>query len=93
MPDEDAKKDDPAESPEHHEEGFVEMTHTIRIGSKKVEYTAAAGRLLLREEEGKKRASLFFTSYTRNGRARIHSGRGPGCDSARPVTLAQRARW
>ena len=82
--DEDAKKDDTAETPEHHEEGVVETTYTIRIGGKKVEYTAAAGRLLLREEEGKKRASFFFTSYTRNGRAdgvlrgRSHDVRAPG---------------
>lgn len=60
------KADAPDESPEHHEEGVVETTHEVVIAGEKLEYTAA-GRLLLREEEGKKRASFFFTSYTRNG--------------------------
>ena len=30
-------------------------------------YTATAGRLLLREEEGKKKASFFYVAYTRDG--------------------------
>ena len=40
--------------------------HTVTIAGQDVEYTATAGRLLLTEEEGKKKASFFFVSYTRN---------------------------
>jgi carboxypeptidase C (cathepsin A) len=54
------------EPPEHHEEGVAETTHEVVINGETVEYTAAAGRMIMREEEGKKRASFFFTSYTRN---------------------------
>ncbi len=63
----DAKNDSGVETPEHHEEGVVETTHQVVIDGATVEYTAVAGRMLLREEEGKKRASFFFTSYTRTG--------------------------
>ena len=62
-----AEAGETAEPPEHHEEGVVETTHSVEIDGESVEYMATAGRLLLREEEGKKRASFFFTSYTRNG--------------------------
>ena len=40
------KADAPDESPEHHEEGVVETTHEVVIAGEKLEYTAAAGRLL-----------------------------------------------
>lgn len=76
---EDAKKDEaPAKDeknkeedskqapPPHHEEISTETTHTVRIAGEDVAYDATAGRLILKEEEGKKKASFFFVSYTRN---------------------------
>ncbi len=54
------------EAPPHHEEEFVATSHTVRIGRKKVGYTATAGRMLLREEDGKKQATFFFVGYTRD---------------------------
>ena len=61
------KKDESKETPPppHHEEISTETTHTVSIGGKDVEYTATAGRLVLTEEEGKKKASFFFVSYAR----------------------------
>ncbi|HEX2225315.1 MAG TPA: peptidase S10 [Thermoanaerobaculia bacterium] len=41
--------------------------HSVRIGGTEVRYTATAGTLLLKEETGKPRASLFFVAYTRDG--------------------------
>jgi carboxypeptidase C (cathepsin A) len=41
--------------------------HSVRIGGTEVRYTATAGTLLLKEENGKPRASLFFVAYTRDG--------------------------
>ena len=55
-----------AEAPPHHEEEFVATTHSVKIGRKQVGYTATAGRMLLREEEGKKQATFFFVGYTRD---------------------------
>jgi carboxypeptidase C (cathepsin A) len=59
-------------------EVLSETRHAITIGGKKLEYTATAGNLLLREEDGKVKASIFFIAYTRAG----------GMDPAkRPVTF------
>ena len=41
--------------------------HSIQLGGETLAYTAKAGTLLLREEDGKKRASVFFVAYTRDG--------------------------
>jgi carboxypeptidase C (cathepsin A) len=77
MSDESAKKDaksdegqaqpDDLPPPPHHEESVVETQHSVTIGRKKIAYTAAAGRTILREEDGKKKASFFSVSYTRDG--------------------------
>jgi carboxypeptidase C (cathepsin A) len=57
----------PEPPPAHHEEHVVATSHELRIGKAKVAYTATAGRMILREEEGKKQASFFFVAYTRDG--------------------------
>ena len=44
-----------------------ETTHTVTIGGKRVAYTARAGHLVLKEEEGKKQASFFSIAYVRSG--------------------------
>ena len=66
--DKEEKQDKSAETPPppHHEEISTQTTHTVSIAGVDVEYTATAGRILLAEEEGKKKASFFFVSYTRN---------------------------
>ncbi|MDJ0664118.1 MAG: peptidase S10 [Acidimicrobiia bacterium] len=62
------KKDKSPETPPppHHEEISTETSHSVTIDGVDVEYTATAGRLVLTEEEGKKKASFFFVSYTRD---------------------------
>jgi carboxypeptidase C (cathepsin A) len=57
----------PPESPAYAVEKLSTTHHTVRIGGVEVRYTATAGNLLLREEEGKPRASVFFVAYTRDG--------------------------
>lgn len=52
--------------PPHHEEISTSTTHSVVIDGSPVPYTATAGRLILTEEEGKKKASFFFISYTRD---------------------------
>ncbi len=64
----DAEKDEtkaPESPPPHFEEEVKETTHAARIGGSPVSYRATAGRMLLREEEGKKKASFFYVAYTR----------------------------
>jgi carboxypeptidase C (cathepsin A) len=40
--------------------------HSIAIDGKPVAYTAKAGTIVLREEDGKKKASVFYVTYTRD---------------------------
>ncbi|MEA2605195.1 MAG: hypothetical protein QOF89_6187 [Acidobacteriota bacterium] len=49
------------------EDKLVTTQHKALIGGKEVRYTATTGTLVLRDEEGKPRASIFFTAYTRDG--------------------------
>jgi carboxypeptidase C (cathepsin A) len=41
--------------------------HSITIGGTAVNYTARSGTLVMKDEEGKPRASFFFTAYTKDG--------------------------
>jgi carboxypeptidase C (cathepsin A) len=68
-PDEKAQAAPETPPPPHFEEEVVETSHKIKIGRGQVAYSATAGRLLLREEEGKKKASFFYVAYTRAGTA------------------------
>ncbi|HLJ72975.1 MAG TPA: peptidase S10, partial [Thermoanaerobaculia bacterium] len=41
--------------------------HTITMGGQAIAYTAHAGTMILKSEDGTPRASIFFVSYTRDG--------------------------
>jgi len=41
--------------------------HKLKLGGAEIAYTATAGTLLLRAEDGKKRASIFYVAYTKDG--------------------------
>ncbi len=41
--------------------------HSITVGGTAVAYTARSGTLVMKDEEGKPRASFFFTAYTKDG--------------------------
>ncbi len=49
------------------EDKLVTTKHKAVIGGSSIAYTATAGTLVLRDEEGKPRASMFFVAYTRDG--------------------------
>ncbi len=55
--------------------------HTARIGGRAISYTATAGTLTIRDDDGKPTASMFYTAYTADG------GRGGRADPKRPVTF------
>lgn len=46
-------------------DNLVVTTNSVTIGGEKLEYRATAGTIVLKEEEGKPRASFFFIAYTR----------------------------
>ncbi|MEO6260476.1 MAG: peptidase S10 [Thermoanaerobaculia bacterium] len=41
--------------------------HAVSINGVSINYTAKSGTLILKDDEGKPRASFFFTSYTKDG--------------------------
>lgn len=49
-------------------------SHTMRLGDEVLKYTARAGTLVLRADDGTPRASFFFVSYTKDG---VEPGRRP----------------
>ena len=59
-------------------DNVVTTQHRVTIGGKEVRYTANAGTLVLREEDGRPRAHIFFIAYTRDGVTDL---------SKRPVTF------
>jgi carboxypeptidase C (cathepsin A) len=46
-------------------ETLSKTTHSITVGGTKLEYSATAGTLVLKEEDGKPLASIFFVAYTK----------------------------
>lgn len=64
-----------------------QTTHSVRIGGRDITYTATAGLLPIRLDDGKVAAQMFFVAYTRNGEdaarrpiAFLYNG-GPGSAS------------
>ena len=53
--------------------------HSMKIGGATLNYTATAGRLILRDESGKARGDIFFTAYIMDQAAE---------KSRRPITFA-----
>lgn len=64
-------RDDSREVPKYEppkpEERIVTTQHRATIGGQEIRYTATTGTLLLKEEDGKPKASIFFIAYTRDG--------------------------
>jgi carboxypeptidase C (cathepsin A) len=68
-----------AETPSPIQEETATTRHSVRVGEVEVRYTATAGTLLLREEVGTPKASIFYVAYTRDW---------DGDRSERPLTFA-----
>jgi len=49
------------------EEKLAQSKHNATIGGQRLDYTASAGTILLRDEEDKPTASIFYIAYTREG--------------------------
>jgi carboxypeptidase C (cathepsin A) len=61
------------------EEKSVTSKHTVRIGGQEIHYTATAGTILLKLEDGTPKASVFYVAYTRDDASDL---------AKRPVTFA-----
>jgi carboxypeptidase C (cathepsin A) len=70
--DEKEKKDEPKDT--------VSVTQgSVKLGEKELKYTATAGKLVMKDDEGKPKALIFFIAYTEDGVDDL---------SERPVTFA-----
>ncbi|PYM16473.1 MAG: peptidase S10 [Verrucomicrobia bacterium] len=65
--------------PSEPQEKLVETKHSITINGQKVDYTAKAGTILLRDNEDKPTASIFHIAYTKDGAGDL---------SKRPITFS-----
>jgi carboxypeptidase C (cathepsin A) len=70
-------KPTPKAEPPH--EKLIETKHAINLGGVKLEYKATAGTLILKDDDGKATASIFFVAYVKTG---------PNEAGRRPITFA-----
>ena len=49
------------------EDKVSETQHTVTIDGKEIAYTAKAGTLVLRDDAGDPKATIFYVAYTKNG--------------------------
>src|SRR5437870_10500796 len=49
------------------EEKTSHTTHTVRLDGREIKYTATAGTLPIRGDDGKVQARMFFVAYTKDG--------------------------
>lgn len=57
----------PEFKPEFPKEILSSTKHTVAIGGTSVSYTATAGNILLKQEDGRPKANFFFISYVKDG--------------------------
>ncbi len=62
----DAAKPAAEAKPVEFKDEIVETEHQVIVGGKLIPYKATTGRLVMRDEEGKAKASIFFIAYTRS---------------------------
>ena len=48
------------------EEKVVQTKHSVKIGGQEIKYTATAGTILLKLEDGTPKASVFYVAYTKD---------------------------
>ncbi len=61
----DDKKDD--KKAEELVDKISKTEHSATINGKEIKYTATAGTLVMKNDEGKPKATIFFIAYTKNG--------------------------
>lgn len=73
--DDKAKEDKDKKAPE---EKIVTSKHAVSIGGQEIKYTATAGTILLKLEDGTPKASIFYMAYTKDDAGDV---------SQRPITF------
>jgi carboxypeptidase C (cathepsin A) len=60
------KKDEKKDEKKAPEEKAVQTKHTIKLGGQEIKYTATAGTILLKLEDGTPKASVFYIACTKD---------------------------
>ena len=63
----DEKKEKPGDKQDEPKDKISVTKHTATIHGKEIKYTATAGKLVMKDDEGKPKALVFFIAYTKNG--------------------------
>ena len=72
-------KTPPKKDPKDPKDELVESAHSVTVNGNEIKYTATTGTIVMKEEDGKARASFFFVAYIREGVTNL---------SARPLTFS-----
>src|SRR6266851_4989995 len=65
-PDKAAEKPKEEKKPPVPEEKVVQTKHSLKISGQEIKYTATAGTILLKLEDGTPKASIFYVAYTKD---------------------------
>src|SRR5882724_4968427 len=66
VPDKAAEKPKEEKKPPVPEEKVVQTKHSLKISGQEIKYTATAGTILLKLEDGTPKASIFYVAYTKD---------------------------
>jgi carboxypeptidase C (cathepsin A) len=58
---------DKGKAPSEPRDNIVTTSHTATIDGEAIKYTARAGTMIMKDEDGKPLASVFFVAYTKDG--------------------------
>ncbi len=61
------KDEKPAAPPKEQKDNISTTSHSVTVGGEVIKYTAHAGTIVMKDDEGTPRASVFFVSYTKDG--------------------------
>src|SRR5260370_12954664 len=61
-----AEKPKEEKKPPVPEEKIIQTKHSAKIGGQEIKYTATAGTILLKLEDGTPKASIFYVAYTKD---------------------------
>ena len=79
VPEKAAEKPKEEKKPPAPEEKIVQTKHSLKIGGQEIKYTATAGTILLKLEDGTPKASIFYVAYSKDD---------VGDASQRPLTFS-----
>jgi carboxypeptidase C (cathepsin A) len=70
-------KQERAEKKEPPKDQISTTSHSLRVGGETINYTARAGTIVLKNDEGEPRASFFFVYYAKQGAEAVDPARRP----------------